>query len=109
MNQHNDIGTNPYTRGVASFVAELRYHAIPQDVNARIKPLLLDSVGCALFGSALEWSRILADTLARVDTTPGCTVWGTPMKLSAPHAALVNGTMIQSFELDDVHRAGVLH
>src|SRR6266702_3572892 len=109
MNQHHDIGTNPYTGGVAAFVAQLRYDVIPHDVIARIKLLLLDSIGCALFGSALEWSRILADTLARVDTTPGCTVWGTPMKLSAPHAALVNGTLIQSFELDDVHRAGVLH
>ena len=97
MNQHHDIGTNPYTGGVAAFVAQLRYDAIPHDVIARIKLLLLDSIGCALFGSALEWSRILADTLARVDTTQGCTVWGTPMKLSAPHAALVNGTLIQSY------------
>jgi 2-methylcitrate dehydratase PrpD len=32
-----------------------------------------------------------------------------PLRLSAPHAALVNGTLIQSFELDDVHRVGVLH
>src|SRR5204862_1939674 len=30
-------------------------------------------------------------------------------RLSAPHAALANGTQVQSFELDDVHRAGVLH
>ena len=36
-------------------------------------------------------------------------MWGTPERLSAPHAALVNGTLIQSFELDDVHRQGVLH
>ena len=36
-------------------------------------------------------------------------VWGTSKKLSAPHAALVNGTQVQGFELDDVHRAGVLH
>jgi 2-methylcitrate dehydratase PrpD len=36
-------------------------------------------------------------------------VWGTGKKLSAPHAALVNGTQVQGFELDDVHRAGVLH
>jgi 2-methylcitrate dehydratase PrpD len=31
------------------------------------------------------------------------------LRLSAPHAALVNGTLVQSFELDDVHRQGVLH
>ena len=30
-------------------------------------------------------------------------------RLSAPHAALVNGTQVQGFELDDVHRQGVLH
>jgi 2-methylcitrate dehydratase PrpD len=36
-------------------------------------------------------------------------VWGTDVKLSAPHAALVNGTQVQGFELDDVHRQGVLH
>ena len=34
---------------------------------------------------------------------------GNGQRLSAPHAALVNGTQVQSFELDDVHRAGVLH
>jgi 2-methylcitrate dehydratase PrpD len=44
-----------------------------------------------------------------VDTTRECVVWGTGKKLSAPHAALANGTAVQGFELDDVHRAGVLH
>ena len=36
-------------------------------------------------------------------------MWGTQEQLSAPHAALVNGTLVQSFEFDDVHRQGVLH
>ena len=49
------------------------------------------------------------DTLAEVDASTGATVWGTPRRLSAPHAALVNGTLVQGFELDDVHRVGVLH
>jgi len=100
---------NHYTRGIADFVAALRYDAIPAEVIARIKLLILDSLGCAIFGAELPWSRILLDTLTRVDTTPGCTIWGTAEKLSAPHAALVNGTLVQSFELDDVHRVGVLH
>ncbi len=29
--------------------------------------------------------------------------------MSSPHAALVNGTQVQGFELDDVHRKAVLH
>ncbi|MBO0755696.1 MAG: MmgE/PrpD family protein, partial [Bradyrhizobiaceae bacterium] len=64
---------------------------------------------CAIFGAALPWSRILVQTLASLDSTAACRVWGTDRRLSAPHAALANGTLVQSFELDDVHRAGVLH
>jgi aconitate decarboxylase len=100
---------NPHTRAIAQFVSQLHYDDIPEDVIARIKLLILDSLGCALYGTALEWSRILRTTLTKLDATKACRIWGTSEKLSAPHAALVNGTLIQSFELDDVHRQGVLH
>ena len=106
---HEASNDNPYTRGIAEFVSNLQYDAIPEAVRTRIKLLMLDSLGCALYGADLEWTRILQDTLGRIDTTRSCSVWGTKQKLSAPHAALVNGTQVQGFELDDVHRAGVLH
>ncbi len=102
-------GDNPATRAVAAFVVGLTFARIPAEVIARIKLLILDALGCALFGTGLPWSRILLGTLQRLDTSPGSAVWGTGARLSAPHAALVNGTLVQSFELDDVHRAGVLH
>jgi aconitate decarboxylase len=98
-----------YTRDVAAFVSTLRFEQIPSEVIERIKLLILDSLGCALYSADLEWSQILMRTLAQVDSTPACSVWGTSQRLSAPHAALVNGTLIQGFELDDVHRVGVLH
>ncbi|HEX5212611.1 MAG TPA: MmgE/PrpD family protein [Pseudolabrys sp.] len=101
--------SNPHTRAIAQFVSALRYEDIPAEVIARIKLLILDSLGCALYGAELEWSRILRQTLDKIDATPACRIWGTSELLSAPHAALVNGTLIQSFELDDVHRQGVLH
>jgi len=100
---------NPYTARMAEFVAGLTFEAIPPDVIARIKLLILDALGCALYGARLEWSRILCDTLVDLDTTSACGVWGTQLRLSAPHAALANGALVQSFELDDVHRQGVLH
>jgi 2-methylcitrate dehydratase PrpD len=108
MSEHGR-GDNPFTAGIAKFVAGLRYEAIPGEVKDRIKLLILDSLGCAIFGVDLEWSRILMETLESVDSSSGCGVWGTRLRLSAPHAALVNGTLVQSFELDDVHRQGVLH
>lgn len=106
---HDAATDNPYTRGIAEFVSGLTYEAIPETVRARIKLLMLDSLGAALYGADLEWTRILQDKLGQLDTTRSCAVWGTKLKLSAPHAALVNGTQVQGFELDDVHRAGVLH
>src|SRR5947209_3909045 len=108
MTEH--IGTdNVHTRAMAEFVSALSYERIPQPVRERIKLLILDSLGCAIHGAHLPWCRMLRSALAKVDTTLTTTVWGTAARLSSPHAALINGTQIQGFELDDVHRRGVLH
>ena len=108
MSDHGAIN-NVHTRRIAEFVSELTYEAIPAEVIERIKLLILDSLGCAIYGANLEWCRILQSTLGSLDKTPGASVWGTNQSLSSPHAALVNGTQVQGFELDDVHRQGVLH
>ena len=100
---------NPYTHGIATFVSALQYASVPPEVRERIKLLILDALGCALYGAHLPWCRILQQALEKLDRDESCAVWGTPRRLSAPHAALVNGTEVQGFELDDVHRAGVLH
>ena len=100
---------NTYTRGLAEFASRLRYEDIPAEVCGRLKLLILDALGCALYGASLEWCQIVRRTLANVDKSTACAVWGTRERLSAPHAALANGTQVQGFELDDVHRAGVLH
>jgi aconitate decarboxylase len=100
---------NPFTTAISTFVSGLRFEHIPAEVVERIQLLILDSIGCGIFGSRLPWTKILQDTLSRVDSTPAVEVWGTPLRFSAPSAALVNGTQIQGFELDDIHRQGVLH
>ncbi len=100
---------NIHTRRIAKFVSGLTYQQIPGEVRERIKLLILDSLGCAIYGANLEWCRILRGTLEALDATRTTTVWGTDRRLSSPHAALVNGTQVQGFELDDVHREGVLH
>src|SRR5712672_2854005 len=102
-------GTNVHTRKIAEFISTLTYERIPAEVRERIKLLILDSLGCAVYGADLEWCRILQASLAAVDATRTTSVWGTKLALSSPHAALVNGTQVQGFELDDVHRQGVLH
>src|SRR5258705_13434487 len=100
---------NVHTRSIAEFVSTLTYERIPSEVRERIKLLILDSLGCAIYGAQLEWCRILQTSLAALDETRSTSVWGTKLALSSPHAALINGTQVQGFELDDVHRQGVLH
>jgi aconitate decarboxylase len=102
-------GDNVHTRRIAEFVSGLTYEKIPAEVRERIKLLILDSLGCAIYGANLEWCSILRGTLENLDATRTTSIWGTGAKLSSDHAALVNGTQVQGFELDDVHRKAVLH
>jgi aconitate decarboxylase len=108
MSDHAKVD-NVHTRRIAEFVSGLTYNAIPLEVRERIKLLILDSLGCAIYGAKTPWCEILQASLSEVDQTRTTAVWGTKAKLSSPHAALVNGTAVQGFELDDVHRQGVLH
>ena len=91
----NAAANNPYTRGIAEFVSGLEYGAIPREVRERARLLMLDAFGCALYGARLPWCRILQRTLARLDRSAACAVWGTRRRLSAPHAALANGTQVR--------------
>ena len=100
---------NIHTRRIADFVSQLRYEQIPESVRDRAKLLILDSLGCAIYGAKLEWCRILQQTFGDLDASRTTSIWGTAQTLSSTNAALINGTQVQGFELDDVHRDGVLH
>jgi 2-methylcitrate dehydratase PrpD len=100
---------NVHTRRIADFVSQLRYEQIPESVRERGKLLILDSLGCAIYGAKLEWCRILQKTFGDLDASRTTSIWGTAQTLSSTNAALINGTQVQGFELDDVHRDGVLH
>ena len=60
---------NPHTRHIAEFVSGLTYEQIPAEVRERIKLLILDSLGCAIYGADLEWCRILQSSLEAVDAS----------------------------------------
>jgi aconitate decarboxylase len=100
---------NIHTRRIAGFVSGLGFEQIPENVRERAKLLILDSLGCAIYGARLEWCRILQQTFGDLDASRTTSIWGTAQKLSSTNAALINGTQVQGFELDDVHRDGVLH
>ena len=50
MSDHSGAG-NVHTRRIAEFVSTLSYERIPAQVIERIKLLILDSLGCAIYGA----------------------------------------------------------
>ena len=97
------------TGRLATWVADLTLDDVPHQVVERAKYLLLDGLGCALVGAQLPWSRVATDAVLGLESPGDTVVIGTGHMTSAPAAAVLNGTYIQGFELDDFHPLAPLH
>jgi aconitate decarboxylase len=99
----------PYTKILAEFVSALEFSAIPAEVRDRVPYIMLDGLGCGLYGSALPWSRLLTESIMSLGSAGPASLWGYGRTVSADHAALLNGSYVQAYELDDYSRDGALH
>ncbi len=96
-----------HTKRLAEFVSGLRFQDLPATVVERLKWSVLDTLGCGIYGSVTPWGQMIADYARQA---PGrCTLWGSGGAADAAGAALANGTMTHSFELDDLHTGARLH
>jgi 2-methylcitrate dehydratase PrpD len=73
------------------------------------KNCVLDTVGCALFGSPEPWSRIMAAEMLAEAARGDSTLIGARGTVTAPAAALCNGTAAHGFELDDHLDEAIVH
>ena len=96
----------PYTRGLARYIAGSRFEQLPADVVEHVRLLILDTIGVAVFGATLPWSAQLRETLEATEGAGSSSVWRSGLRLSPPSAAMVNGTAVHAFELDDVGPGG---
>ncbi len=100
------------TKRLAEFATSLRYEDIPAPVIAITKACLIDAVAVSLFGSGLPWGKSVADFAFHVggEASAGAvsTVLGPDLRrVSAPAAALANGTFAHSFEFDNLRQPSV--
>lgn len=107
MNESPEI-QSPTAR-LADFVAGLEFQAIPPEVISRIKLCILDTLGCALYGSTLPWGKTIVQFVKECGEGKGALIWGDGTEVPSSNAPLANGTLVHSFELDDIHRDAVLH
>jgi 2-methylcitrate dehydratase PrpD len=100
------------TKTLAEFATALRYDDIPPPVIAITKSCLIDAVAVALFGSGLPWGRSVADFARHIGGNTGSKAASTLLspefsRVSAPAAALANGTFAHSFEFDNLRQPSV--
>lgn len=86
------------TTELADWVATTTLDDIPGDVRERVKIHALDALACGYVGTHLSWSRIVGEQVADQGGALHASIFGSPRRVSAPQAALVNGVLIGGYE-----------
>ena len=97
------------TRELLEFLTALEIERLPHTTVAAAQNCVLDTLGCALFGSPEPWSRIMAAEMQAEAPRGNSTIVGQRATVAAPAAALCNGTAAHGFELDDHLDEAIVH
>ncbi len=95
------------TMMLADFLANLKFQDIPLKTIQQMRAAFLDSLGCGLFGSTLEWSQRVNAMVKEMGGKEEATLWANQFRGPAANVVLGLGTMIHSFDFDDYHNAKV--
>jgi aconitate decarboxylase len=109
MTTSRAVAIPPVTMRLSEFSSALEWSDIPKEVIEKTKLCILDTLACGLYGSILPWGKLVIQFGKSLGKGEEATVFGTGTKLPADQAALVNGTLIHSFEIDDLHKVAVIH
>ena len=92
---------------LAQFAADLKFADIPEDVVARGRDCIIDTIAAATYGAQFPWSQLVIDYAQRYGAGGPCSIFGMPgVKVHAPYAALANGALGHAFEQDSVRDPG---
>ena len=94
---------------LAAFTERAAWEEVSEAAREQLRIRVLDSLGCGIYGAIKPHSQTAMKGILSADDSKRCGLWGTRERASAPHAALLNGTFVQGFELDDIHRRGAMH
>jgi aconitate decarboxylase len=94
---------------LSDYLAGARLDDLPGDVVQRAHHLLLDGIGCGLLAARMPWSELAVRAICDIEGDGPVSLWGWGRRVPAGAAALLHGTFVQGFELDDYHQFGPLH
>ena len=103
--------TNPESRptlALAKWIVGLRHSDLPARTAEVVRIAILDSLGAGVYGHRTPWAQKLLAWARRGAGNAAARVWGeTAPSLRVADAAMVNGTAVHAFELDDYCNAKV--
>ena len=94
---------------IAEIGNKLQYEDLPSIVTENSKKFILDVLGNIICAKHLVCSENIVSPVKALGGTPASTVIGFGFKTSPHMAALANGVMGHSFDMDDDHRKGTQH
>ncbi len=94
------------TRAIAEFVATVDERSIPERCRFGARIGMLDCIGVMIEGAGEPASRLVAATVAPSGVNDGAPEIPSGRNLTAPDAALVNGTAAHVLDYDDVGMDG---
>lgn len=94
---------------LARFIKQLNFDNLPDDVVLAAKNAFLDWLGSAAAGAKCEPGRIMLSIAEELGGKEEATLISTGEKTSCILAAMVNGSISHTVELDDVHKASIIH
>ncbi|WP_454739329.1 MmgE/PrpD family protein [Cupriavidus necator] len=97
------------TRELASYAADSRFAALPDNVKREATRAFLNWIGCALGGCREPAVALAAATVAELGGSPHASIIGLQQRTDVASAAFVNciSSSVQAF--DDAHLATVTH
>lgn len=97
------------TERLATYASALRYEDLPASVVARVKDLVLDTLGTLLGGSRYAAGRLVTRYTEGLGESGPCTVAGSSLRVSPVAAAFANATMSHCLEQDDNYNPANAH
>lgn len=89
--------------------SDFKQSELPEDVIEKTKWCVVDWLGCALGGLDLPSTQVMFSLASEIGGQTECTLLNSGLKVSAPVAALANGTAGHGLEMDDVNNEASLH
>ena len=98
-----------FSRKFANYVVSHKYEHLTKQAITLSKLSILDWLGSAIAGGNEKPAQILSESLSQFGGCPQATNFVTFEKTSAHSASLINGGASHILEVDDVHKASILH